>query len=235
MDLAVTAVEFDGLDGQRLALAGPLLGAAVSPTPTAVTAGSSAPEPLSLEVPLSGLYNTYNLAAAAGAGLLMGLPPDAVASSLRGFRAAFGRLERLEVEGRTVRMLLAKNPAGFNEVLHASRVLGAGRHFLVSLNDRLADGRDVSWIWDVDFELLQDAESVVVSGDRALDLAVRLEYAGLPAERLLVRLEQRDAIDAAVASTPRGGELHVLPTYTAMLEIRAELAARGLARQFWEE
>jgi UDP-N-acetylmuramyl tripeptide synthase len=243
LDLAATAASFDGLDGQRLELAGPLVPAATATAPASDAALGTAPaveaatgsERLTIEVALSGLYNTYNIAAAATAALVLGVASGTVASGMRRFRPAFGRQERLEVDGRTVRLLLAKNPAGFNEVLHASRLLGGGRHFLLSLNDRLADGRDVSWIWDVDFELLGDAESVVVSGDRALDLAVRLEYAGVPPERVSLRHDQPAAIDAALRSTPPGGELHVLPTYTAMLDIRAELASRGHARRFWEE
>ncbi|HEV3231397.1 MAG TPA: MurT ligase domain-containing protein [Candidatus Dormibacteraeota bacterium] len=225
LDFTARDVRFQGLDGQRLTLAaGPGQGDARKLVST-----------LDLDIPLSGLYNTYNVVAAAASALLLGVPPATVASAARGFQPAFGRLERIEAEGRTLRVLLAKNPAGFNEVLRASRLLGGGRHFLLSLNDRLADGRDVSWIWDVDFELLRDAERVVISGDRAADLAVRLEYAGLPAGRVTAGETQAAAIDAAIAATPVGGELCVLPTYTAMLDIRAELARRGLIRQFWEE
>ncbi len=106
---------------------------------------------------------------------------------------------------------------------------------VVALNDRIADGRDVSWIWDVDFEAVLDrAERIVVSGERAAELALRFTYAGLPRERLEVRPELGDALDRGLELTPPGGELAVLPTYTAMLELRAIATARGLTRPYWE-
>ncbi|MHB8510156.1 MAG: DUF1727 domain-containing protein, partial [Candidatus Dormibacteria bacterium] len=124
---------------------------------------------------------------------------------------------------------------GFNEVLRTARVLGGGRTFLVALNDRLADGRDVSWIWDADFELLHDAQTVVVTGDRAPDMALRLEYAGIPATVRRVCATPAAALDALLEATTVGGEAFILPTYTSMLELRAEMAERGWIRPFWEQ
>jgi len=138
------------------------------------------------------------------------------------------------VDGRILHLMLAKNPAGFNEVLRASRTLGGGRRFLVAVNDRIADGRDISWIWDVDFELLKDADQVVLAGDRALDMRIRLKYAGLPTERVEVASGSAAAVDAALRLAADGDEVFVLPTYTAMLELRSEMARRGYLRQFWE-
>jgi UDP-N-acetylmuramyl tripeptide synthase len=215
-DVRVTRVSFDGLRGQRLELQG--LGLEVA----------------ALDVPLSGIYNSYNIAAAAAAGRLFGVDAVAVAPALSGFLPAFGRLEVVEMEGRRVRLMLAKNPAGFNEVLRASRVLGGGRHFVVALNDRIADGRDVSWIWDVDFELLAGAETVVVAGDRALDMLVRLKYAGLDPASVVVAEAPADSLDALLATAPPGDEVFVLPTYTAMLDLRAEMARRGYLEEFWK-
>src|SRR5258708_32737178 len=97
-----------------------------------------------IEVPLSGLYNTYNVLAATAAALSTGVPMATIQGALRDFRPAFGRLERVDVDGRILHLMLAKNPAGFNEVLRASRTLGGGRRFLVAGNDRIADGRDIS-------------------------------------------------------------------------------------------
>jgi UDP-N-acetylmuramyl tripeptide synthase len=215
-DLRATRIRFQRLESQSLQVDG---------------AGFDG---VTVEVPLSGIYNTYNILAAAGAAALFGVAPAEVAPALSAFRPAFGRLEKVDVEGRHVRLMLAKNPAGFNEVLRASRVLGGGRRFVVALNDRIADGRDVSWIWDVDFELLADAENVVVTGDRALDMRVRLKYAGLEPERVSVAETPGQAVDALLAASPAGEDVFVLPTYTAMLDLRAELAARGYLKQFWE-
>jgi UDP-N-acetylmuramyl tripeptide synthase len=216
-DVRATAVSFQGLASQALAVSGMGFEDAV------------------LEVPLSGIYNSYNILAAAAAAALFGIEPGRIGPSLGSFRPAFGRLEEVDVEGRAVRLMLAKNPAGFNEVLRASRVLGGGRRFVVALNDRIADGRDVSWIWDVDFELLADAESIVVAGDRALDMRVRLKYAGLDPARITVAEAPGAALDALVATSAVGEEVFVLPTYTAMLDLRAEMAARGYLKPYWLE
>lgn len=188
-----------------------------------------------LELPIGGLFNAYNLLGAYAIGTALGLAPDLIAARLRGAAAAFGRLERIEARGRTLTLLLAKNPASFNEVLVAATRLAASEHVLIALNDRIADGRDVSWIWDVDFEILRDgaARSVVPTGLRAHDLAVRLKYAEVdrvsPPEPDLGR-----ALDEVLEQTPAGGEAHLLCTYTAMLEMRAEITRRGWARPYWQ-
>ena len=215
-DLWVDRVEFSGLDHQVLTVSG---------------LGLSAER---IEVPLSGLYNTYNILAAVAGALVAGVPMSTMHTALRDFHPAFGRLERVEVGGRILHLLLAKNPAGFNEVLRASRILGGGRRFLVAVNDRIADGRDISWIWDVDFELLRDADRVVLSGDRALDLRIRLKYAGLPMDRVEVAESPADGVDAALRLADGGDEIFILPTYTAMLDLRAEMARRGFLQPFWK-
>ncbi|MEA2683876.1 MAG: hypothetical protein QOK05_2204 [Chloroflexota bacterium] len=215
-DLRAARIRFQGLDAQVLDADG---------------LGFTATE---LAVPLSGIYNSYNILAAAGAAVLFGLPPGSVAPALRSFTPAFGRLEQVDIEGRRVRLMLAKNPAGFNEVLRASRVLGEGRKFVIALNDRIADGRDVSWIWDVDFELLAGADSVIVAGDRALDMRVRLKYAGIDPGLVQVAEAPGDTLDAMLASSSAGEDVFILPTYTAMLDLRAEMAARGYLQAFWK-
>lgn len=215
-DLSATRVEFSGLDHQVLTVAGLGLGGE------------------RMEVPLSGLYNTYNILAAVAGALVAGVSTSTVTKAMRDFHPAFGRLERVDVDGRILHLLLAKNPTGFNEVLRASRVLGGGRHFVVAVNDRIADGRDVSWIWDVDFELLRDADRVVLSGDRALDMRIRLKYAGLPMDRVEVAESPADGVDAALRLAGDGDEVFILPTYTAMLDLRAEMARRGFLQPFWK-
>jgi len=185
-----------------------------------------------LEVPLGGLYNVYNVLAAFAVGGALGLDPAYMATRLRATGAAFGRQERFERDGRRFTMMLAKNPTGFNEILRESE-RARGRHFLVGLNDRIADGRDVSWIWDVDFEPLAGrAEVVVPTGVRAHDLAVRLKYAGVDAA-VPPEPDLGSALDTLIERTPAGGEGFVLCTYTAMLDLRAELVRRGWLRPYW--
>ncbi len=138
-------------------------------------------------VPLPGLYNIYNALAAVATAQALNLAWEPTASGIGQFKPAFGRGERVQTQGRTIRMLLAKNPTGFNEVLRTLFTDGSKRHILFVLNDNIADGRDISWIWDVDFEqALQGFASLTVAGTRARDLALRLKYAGLDARDMTI-------------------------------------------------
>jgi len=187
-----------------------------------------------LELPLPGLYNVYNALAAVTACLELGIEPAAIASALSGMRAAFGRVETIEVAGKPVSILLIKNPAGANEVLRTLRLEagGEGIDLWIALNDGIADGRDVSWIWDADFELLEGVvRRVVCAGTRAPEMALRLKYAGWPRETIAVEPGIEGSLDRAVAGAPQ--RLFALPTYTALLELRRLLASRGLAKEFW--
>ncbi|HWC32756.1 MAG TPA: MurT ligase domain-containing protein, partial [Actinomycetota bacterium] len=138
-----------------------------------------------IEMGLPGLYNVYNALAAASLSLVLGASLDEIADGLGRFRAAFGRFERIQVGERTVLVLLVKNPAGANEAVRTLVDGSAPSRAVVALNDEIADGRDVSWIWDVDFEPLLDClERVVVTGARAHELALRFKYGGLDEERI---------------------------------------------------
>ncbi|MFZ0215862.1 MAG: DUF1727 domain-containing protein, partial [Candidatus Dormiibacterota bacterium] len=122
---------------------------------------------------------------------------------------------------------------GFNESLRGAVELAGGRHHLIALNDRIADGRDVSWIWDVDFELLRDhADVVVPSGERAQDMAIRLKHGGVVSS-LAPEPDLGPALDILIGHMPPGAEAYLLCTYTAMLDLRAELVRRGWARPYW--
>ena len=189
-----------------------------------------------IRLPLPGLYNAYNALAAVAAARALDIPLATATRALAAFRPAFGRLEVAEVDGRSVRLVLVKNPAGFNAAIGA--ILETGRHprLLAALNDRDADGRDVSWIWDADFETLAPAVAhAVVTGIRSRDLANRLKYAGVPRERIEVVDGWAAAIDRAIGATAQGDELVVIATYTAMLALRHELARRGVVSPFWED
>jgi lipid II isoglutaminyl synthase (glutamine-hydrolysing) len=199
-------------------------------------------------VELPGLYNVYNALAAAAVAGEAGVKPEVVLRGLKEFGGAFGRVERVRAGDKEVFLLLIKNPVGFNEILRTfvaspTREAGAtsARHVLIAINDNHADGRDVSWLWDVDFEMLantranvlEDPAGFYVSGIRAEDMAVRLKYAELPVRSVLP--ERKAALFKALDATPPGETLYVLPTYTAMLELRQVLSDLGYTHPFWEE
>jgi UDP-N-acetylmuramyl tripeptide synthase len=216
LDVAARDIVLDGLDGVGFVLA-------------------TEQGDVHVRLAVPGLYNVYNALAAASLALVLGVDLDAVATGLERFRAAFGRFERFAAGDRGVLLLLIKNPAGANEVVRTLEEGGVPQVLVVALNDRIADGRDVSWIWDVDFEpLLERAGRIVATGERAADLALRFTYAGFPRERLDVVPQLGDALDRGLELIPAGGELVVLPTYTAMLELRRIATERGLIRPFWE-
>jgi UDP-N-acetylmuramyl tripeptide synthase len=214
LDIAARAVSAHGLDAVEFSLA--MAGAQVD-----------------VRLPLPGTYNVYNaLAAAALARGLADVTPARVAQGLESFSAAFGRFERIQVGGRDTILLLIKNPAGANEVVRTLCSDTEPMSLLVALNDRIADGRDVSWIWDVDFEPLEGrVEHAVVTGTRAAEMGMRLAYAGVPRGAIEVA-PMASAVDRGAAAG--GGPLYVLATYTAMLELRHQLAGRGIVRPYWE-
>ena len=196
----------------------------------------SAPQgELDVRLALPGLYNVYNALAAASLSLAVGASLEDVRAGLERFNAAFGRFERIATAGKSIVLLLVKNPAGANEVVRTLET-GVPPVLVIALNDAIADGQDVSWIWDVDFEpLLPRAGHVVASGERAAELGLRLVYGGLPEERLEVIPSLEQALDRGLSLVDAGVELVVLPTYTAMLELRAILTERGAVRPYWED
>jgi lipid II isoglutaminyl synthase (glutamine-hydrolysing) len=188
-----------------------------------------------VELKLPGLYNVYNAVAAAALARSLGAELDEIAAGLERFSAAFGRFERVAVGDKRILLLLVKNPAGANEAVRTLVDGGAPTVFVAALNDEIADGRDVSWIWDVDFEpLIPGLQRLVASGSRAAELALRFRYGGLDEEGIEVEPDLGAALDRGLALVPDGGELVVLPTYTAMLGLQRLLAARGLAKPYWE-
>ena len=215
-DVAATEIDLLGMEGSRLSVRTPK-------------------GDLRLKLPLPGLYNAYNALAAIAAALDLGVGLDSVRSGLESVRAAFGRVETIEMDGKPVSILLIKNPAGANEVLRTLRLEsdGGDLDLWIALNDGIADGRDVSWIWDADFELLAGAaRHVTCSGTRAPEMALRLKYAGWAPESIAVENGIAGSLERAVAQA--NGRLFALPTYTALLELRTLLADKGLAKDYWE-
>lgn len=218
-----------------------------------------------LYLPIPGLYNGLNALAATATSLALGIAPATIKQSLESFAAAFGRIERIEAGGRDLLMALIKNPVGASETVRmivgsgdrastGDQITGGTRapddqngtpaslsvrrpiNLLVVINDKLADGTDVSWLWDANFEQLEGVvDRAVVSGTRSADMAVRMKYAGVPADRIIEEPNLDRAFDRALQLGDTGEPLYLLPTYTAMLELRAELARRGFVRPFWED
>jgi len=188
-----------------------------------------------VDLPLPGLYNVYNALGAAALGFALDVPLDDVVAGLEAVAPAFGRAEVVQAGGRDLVLLLVKNPAGANEVLRTLVLEDGQLDLLGLLNDRTADGHDVSWVWDADFELLAPRlRTMTCGGTRAAELAVRMKYAGADPETLRVEHELERALDAALAGGDPARPLYALPTYTALLELRELLVRRGLTSRYWE-
>jgi lipid II isoglutaminyl synthase (glutamine-hydrolysing) len=220
-DVAATRIELRGMAGSRVDITTP--------------AGDA-----TLALPLPGVYNVYNALAALTAAMRLGVPVPQAIEGLTRAEAVFGRVETIAVGDVPVSILLIKNPAGTNEVLRTLRLEansagnGAtpGLDVWLALNDRIADGRDVSWIWDADFELLAGrVRRVTCAGTRAPEMAVRLKYAGVGQDAITVEADISRSLDRATEEAP--ARLFALPTYTALLELRNLLADRGLAQEYW--
>ncbi|MEH2169036.1 MAG: Mur ligase family protein [Nostoc sp.] len=180
---------------------------------------------------LVGLYNKYNTLAAATAAIDLGVDEATIRATINNFQAAFGRAEDLVINGKRVRILLSKNPVGTNETIRVV-TQSTDKTTLLVLNDRTPDGTDVSWIWDVDTEkLVERGGTLIVSGDRVYDMALRLRYSQKSPEsnlNLIVEEDLRQAIATALEHTPENETLHILPTYSAMLEVREVLTGRKI-------
>ena len=192
-----------------------------------------------LTVGVPGLYNAYNALAAAAVAREVGIPWDAASRAFNAFRSAFGRIERVEYKGRNLTLALVKNPTGFNEVLRmlTAETGGLALPTMIAINDLDADGRDVSWLWDVDFELLACGNGdLFTTGLRGPDMANRLKYAGVNLDRIhSLPSDLTAGLDAFVHAVPEGDAAYILPTYTAMLALRKVLADRGAVDAFWEQ
>lgn len=181
--------------------------------------------------PLDGSYNKYNTLAAVLTAHLLGIQPDNIQQALHTVTPAFGRQEKLIINGRHVQIFLAKNPTSFNEALRTIHEKKA-KYVAFVLNDRIPDGRDVSWIWDIDIEqYAQDFSSIFVSGDRAYDMALRIAYANEKEnshKNLRTFVQLNDMLRHAISETPENETLYILPTYSAMLDVRKILTGRKI-------
>jgi UDP-N-acetylmuramyl tripeptide synthase len=178
---------------------------------------------------IPGLFNVYNSLAAATAASLFDITHESIRHGLKDYKTLFGRSEKIKIGDTNVIIQLIKNPAGTSQAV-SSVVADENCNILIAINDNLADGRDISWLWDADFEQLGEKKRVVtVSGQRAEDMAVRMKYAGTDSADITAIPNLSKALDHALTSTPHGQTLWILPTYTCLLELQKVLKARGLS------
>lgn len=171
------------------------------------------------KVGLVGLYNAYNALAAIAFAFENGLNQAEIQKALNTYKSIFGRAEKRTINGHPTIIQLIKNPTGASEVL---KTVDLKSNIVIAINDNYADGRDISWLWDSDFEQLKNAEKLVItSGIRANDMATRLKYAGIPQERIIIEPSIMKAIQIA-GQAPTGEHITILPSYTALLKINKE-------------
>jgi len=169
---------------------------------------------------IAGLYNAYNALAAIAFAFENGLNQQEIQNALNNFKSIFGRTEKRIINGHPAIIQLIKNPTGAREVL---KTVDLKSNIVIAINDNYADGRDISWLWDSDFERLKDAEKLVItSGIRANDMALRLKYAGIPSEKIIIEPSVKKAIQLASSTGNPDDKITILPSYTALLKINKE-------------
>ena len=189
-----------------------------------------------VDINLPGGYNIYNAAGVMGIAVEAGFTVDQATQALSGFECGFGRMEKFDMGGNDVQMILIKNPAGCNQVLNFLSNLTVPSAFTVCLNDNAADGTDISWIWDVNFEDLMECKDMLtdlyISGKRADDMALRFKYAGFEEEMIHVIKDYDKLIDAI---EEQNNPCYIMPTYTAMLDLRDKITKRYGLKEYWEK
>lgn len=189
-------------------------------------------------VNLPGLYNIYNALAAAACGLVLGFPMNTITDALSRFQCGFGRMETIRVSDRKIELILVKNPTGFNQAMQFLLTEKKNIQLAFAINDNPADGTDVSWLWDVDFEKLQDIQEYIecihACGTRKEDLIIRLKYAGLPTDRIMMQHDYDSMIQTGLSRTEPGQSFYIFPTYTALLDIRKVLKKKFGLKEIWE-
>ena len=169
---------------------------------------------------MPGIYNAYNALCAIVTTLKMGIEPKIIQEAFNDYETVFGRAEKLNIKGKDVLIQLIKNPIGAGEVLETVNADKNAR-VLIAINDDYADGRDVSWLWDANFEILKNYNNeIVVSGTRAADMAVRLKYAGINKQNICIIDDLKKSIDYSIKETKENEKLYILPTYTALLNMQ---------------
>jgi UDP-N-acetylmuramyl tripeptide synthase len=201
---------------------------------TASLVSSAAKQNVSIQLP--GLYNLYNALAASAVADYLGVPGDTISKTLVSISAAFGRMEKISLgEGKSIFLMLVKNPTGFTQTIETLTFDKTPKNILLVLNDHFADGTDISWIWDAEMEIMREvAKRVTVSGIRGEDMQLRLKYAQYDMSTVVLEKDLAKAFDAAISGLESGETLYVLPTYSAMLELRRIMTNKGLVKGYLE-
>jgi UDP-N-acetylmuramyl tripeptide synthase len=195
-------------------------------------------EEITTKINLPGIYNVYNALAAATCGLVLGYSRVSIINSLQSFECGFGRMETINVGDKAIKLILVKNPTGFNQVLNFLSLDKQPLNVAFIINDNLADGTDISWLWDVDFEQLSNISENIMnlfaSGIRGEDMAVRLKYSGVDTSKIRLIKDYHMLVEEGLKAAPSGGCFYILPTYTAMLDIRGFLKKKYNLKEFWK-
>ncbi|MDD4189053.1 MAG: MurT ligase domain-containing protein [Eubacteriales bacterium] len=205
-----------------------------------ITMAVSVPEYITAEaqINLPGLYNIYNALAASACGAALSLPPDNTIKALKNFVNGFGRMETIATDGKTIRVILVKNPTGLNQVINYLITDENRMNIAFLLNDKIADGTDISWIWDAGFEKLKTIQNrignIYAGGARAEDMALRIKYADFETPVVSIIKSCDEILDRGILETGPGQCFYILPTYTAMLDIRKLLVSRFKLKDFWK-
>ncbi len=191
---------------------------------------------IELNIPLPGLHNVYNAAAAIGAALAAGFETEKIPAAIASMRPAFGRLEKIQAGDQTIYLAFVKNPTSFNLMLRLVAQHPGKKHLLLAASHTIVDGEDFAWLWDVDIEELAPAIlDVVCSGNKPEELAMRLKYAEVPVDKISLIEDREDALDAALKNAGPGGTLYIMCSYTPTHELRRIMQKRGWVKHFWEE
>lgn len=189
-----------------------------------------------VKVNIGGAYNVYNAIGCASALSSFGIDDKTIIKALEGFNGAFGRMEQFDCGDNKINIILVKNPAGFSQTINFLKSIDDDFTMILSLNDNAADGRDISWIWDVDFAGIFDRENVkeiYVSGKRCYDMAIRVKYEGVGSREIKV-IENEDYDRLVDIASQQGRDVYIVPTYTSMMTMRPTIAKRLGGKDFWE-
>ena len=200
----------------------------------AVPGGPSSSEKLTVLLPIPGEHNVYNAMTAIAAACMNGIRLMDARQGVLETRAGFGRMERIRIKERDVCIVLIKNPVGLERALDFLGNATDAGDVLILLNDGIADGTDVSWIWDVDFETKEFPRKIFVSGSRCYDMALRIQYAGVDKENILVSYDFAAQFETALSECREGECLYILPNYTSLLELRSYLAGKYHLKEIWK-
>ena len=191
---------------------------------------------MELDIPLPGLHNVYNAAAAIGAAMAAGFELDKVQTALGNIRTAFGRLEKIQAGDKTIYLTFVKNPTSFNLMLRLIAQHPGKKHLLLAASHTVVDGEDFAWLWDVDIEEIADTiQDATCSGNKPEELAMRLKYAEVPTNIITMIPDREAALDAALKNVEPGGTLYIMSSYTPTQELRRIMQKRGWVKHFWEE